>query len=283
MPVCSLHVLALHTSIPSFLSVLASQSPPIKPLLASKPLRWIVRPTSTSTSLLGSNATTQDPNPPSNPWDLVIVLPLDVPLPVAAIPFIAQQFSVTVGVPSSRLKQLAEGNDQLLHPPGGVPQSSGERTRGANASSSQSLELSNPLQQWIAKEGNGDTRGGAVSMLNLLSFNKGKKTSYQQYGAAFASKVGNRHGGNAKIVGTVISINGSNEKNRSDTEGGMEWDEIAIAHYPSLTHFADMISSKDYQEVNQKHRLGALRDTFILCTSELRVEEELKKAGAARL
>jgi len=48
-----------------------------------------------------------------------------------------------------------------------------------------------------------------------------------------------------------------------------EWDEIALAHYPSILHFADMLASEDYQEVNQKYRVGSLRDTCILCTSEL--------------
>jgi len=48
-----------------------------------------------------------------------------------------------------------------------------------------------------------------------------------------------------------------------------EWDEIALAHYPSILHFADMLASEDYQEVNKKYRVGSLKDTCILCTSEL--------------
>lgn len=56
---------------------------------------------------------------------------------------------------------------------------------------------------------------------------------------------------------------------------GEGWDEIAIAHYPSLQHFAAMTGSKDYQGVNQKYRVGALRDTFILCTMEIDDKGEL--------
>jgi len=102
-------------------------------------------------------------------------------------------------------------------------------------------------------------------MLNLLAFNPGLKEQYQKYGAEFASRVGSRHGGNAKIVGNVISGQGKEEG----------WDEIAIAHYPSLEHFAAMLGSKDYQDVNHKYRLGALKDTFILCTMEIGDDGEL--------
>jgi len=44
---------------------------------------------------------------------------------------------------------------------------------------------------------------------------------------------------------------------------------VTTAHYPSIRHFADMSASEDYQAVNHKHRVGSLRDTCILCTSEL--------------
>lgn len=53
------------------------------------------------------------------------------------------------------------------------------------------------------------------------------------------------------------------------------WDEIAIAHYPSLHHFAAMAGSNDYQWVNKKHRVPSLRDTFILCTMEIGDDGEL--------
>ena len=44
---------------------------------------------------------------------------------------------------------------------------------------------------------------------------------------------------------------------------------MTLAHYPSLQHFAEMIGSKDYQEANHGWRLPSLKDTFILCTTEL--------------
>jgi hypothetical protein len=34
-----------------------------------------------------------------------------------------------------------------------------------------------------------------------------------------------------------------------------------------------MIASEDYQEVNRRYRIPSLRDTCILCTSELEIEK----------
>lgn len=47
--------------------------------------------------------------------------------------------------------------------------------------------------------------------------------------------------------------------------------QIALAHYPGLDHFADMLASDDYQAVNKKYRVPSLKDTCILCTSELEI------------
>ena len=110
-------------------------------------------------------------------------------------------------------------------------------------------------------------------MLNMLAFKDGMKPSYLKYGAAFAKSVGSRRGGNAKLVGNVTSQSPA-------TESGGKWDEFALASYPSILHFADMLASEDYQSVNLEFRVPALEDTLILCTSEIAIEEILKGAGA---
>jgi len=87
--------------------------------------------------------------------------------------------------------------------------------------------------------------------------------SYGRYGKAFAESIGSRRGGNAKVVGKVVPKQGTMDEDASG------WDEIALAHYPSIRHFVDMLASEDYQEVNHRDRLPALKDTCILCTTEL--------------
>ncbi len=101
-------------------------------------------------------------------------------------------------------------------------------------------------------------------MLNLLAFRKDDEDAhgnYQKYGKAFADNVGIKRGGVAKIVGRVVN------DEKESKEG--KWDEIALAHYPSTVHFADMVGSEDYQDANVRWRVGSLEDTCILCCSEV--------------
>jgi hypothetical protein len=164
-------------------------------------------------------------------------------------------------VPSRLLNDFEVKNKRLLKPEkGDVPALTGSLDKPRISDSAQGLEMSPELRSWIEKDFSTTAEGqGAVSMLNLLAFKPGMKDSYLHYGSEFAKSIGSRRGGNAKIVGSVIE--------EGDEKTG--WDEVALAHYPSIWHFADMLASEDYQAVNQKYRVPSLRDTLILCTSEL--------------
>jgi hypothetical protein len=263
MPLCDLHLIALKStsSVQAFLKSLRAHR--INPIIQSRVIRWVILPSSLSAvPLLAMNTR----------WDLLIVLPSDTKIHHEALSQVAAQWSITAGVPSRLLNGFEEKNASLLNPPPGSvkpPDNSNPITKA----STQSLELSPELSAWIQSLPQA-VRGHPISMLNLLAFNPGKKEQYGKYGAAFASRVGSRHGGDAKIVGNVVSGQGKEEG----------WDEIAVAHYPSLRHFAAMIGSRDYQEVNHEHRLGALKDTCILCTMEVGDDGELAgKNMASRL
>lgn len=187
------------------------------------------------------------------------------------------QWSVQAGVPSRIVNDFKSKNRRLLYPqPSDVPPLTGSLDKPRIAPSSQSLELSPELQAWIDVFGKAEGQG-AVSMLNLLAFKPGLKEEYLKYGAEFAKSIGSKRGGEAKIVGSVIH-------GKPGAEGGDGWDEIALAHYPSVHHFADMLASEDYQAVNKKHRVGSLKDTFILCTTELGLDTTgLWTKGASKL
>ncbi|KAF2091813.1 hypothetical protein K490DRAFT_31564 [Saccharata proteae CBS 121410] len=256
MPVCALHLLALNTSITEFLSALTSAS--ITPLVISRVVRWIITPTAISVDPLLSKHIH---------WDLLIILPSASDLPAALKPQIAVQWTVQAGVPSRLVNNFAATNARLLAPQtGDVPALTGALDQPRVADSAQALELSSELQEWIQRFGHQEG-AGAVSMLNLLAFKPGMKDEYLKYGAAFAKSIGARRGGNAKIVGSVVQDGYG--KGVGVGQDGRIWDEVALAHYPSIWHFADMLASKDYQEVNHRHRVPSLRDTFILCTTEL--------------
>lgn len=257
MPLATVHLLNLAstTSIPEYLAVLRSEN--VQPLVISKPIRWIIKPEKLSV-----------PELLNRQWDLMIIHLNSAPFPAAFLEYgdgkwLAARWSIIAGVPSSLVTDFHARNAKLLHPDkAAVPQLTGSMDQPRMAGSTQGLELNGELLEWSKTFQLGR---GAVSMLNLLKFHPTQEAreSYMRYGKAFAESIGSRRGGNAKIVGKVVQNQGT------DGEDAAGWDEIALAHYPSIDHFTDMLASEDYQKVNHEHRLKALEDTCILCTSEL--------------
>ncbi|KAM3414361.1 hypothetical protein BST61_g11006 [Cercospora zeina] len=263
MPLTTLHLIALapDATISHFLRALKSHS--LKPLVVSKVVRWIIQPEKLSTHLLKTN------------WDLLIILPASQQIPDTYLgdDWINHHWTITAGVPSSLLQDFPQKNHRLLHPhQSDVPGMTGSLSKPKLATSSQGLELNDEILSWSQSFALG--QNGAVSMMNLLSFQPGKEAheSYLRYGKAFGEGIGKRRGGTAKIVGKVVP----DQKTRGEDRYG--WDEIALAHYPSIRHFTDMLASEDYQKVNHESRLPALRDTCILCTTELDTELSTDKA-----
>jgi len=264
MPLATIHLLALSSNVkPSkFLQAISSMG--VKPLVVSRAVRWIIKPETLSKSrLLDTN------------WDLLIILPASSQIPDTYLnrDWVEDHWTITAGVPGSIVQDFAAKNQKLLHPQSGdVPALTGALDKPRMSSSAQGLELNDELLAWSQDFKAG--HNGAVSMLNLLAFKPGQEMhkSYQRYGQAFANSIGKKRGGTAKIVGKVVPRQGT----RGEDDAG--WDEVALAHYPSIRHFTDMIASEDYQAVNHEHRLPALKDTCILCTTELDPELHADKA-----
>lgn len=288
MPLAHIHLLHLSPSLPlpTAIRLLAATNPP--PLTISRVIRWIILPsTIDSSSLLAT------------PWDLLYIS-LSPSLPSQLQPHLISHYTLQTGIPSRLTSSFHSHNATLLHPPpNSVPPLTGALSDPQLGASAQTLELSGPLLSWIDgfKAHASAVGSGAVSMLNFLAFKpeKGHHDAYKRYGAAFASSIGKRRGGEAKLVGNVVRGSEGGKREVVSREQGNEWagvkgveaevrgwDEFALAHYPSIEHFADMLASKDYQEVNLRERVPSLRDTCILCTSEIAVEEIMKGQDGAR-
>lgn len=267
MPLATIHLVSLtaSTNILQFLDSLKSTS--LKPLIISKVIRWIIEPEKIDADLLLH---------PPKPWDLLVITLGSDPFPASLESQVHTHWTATAGVPSRLTNDLPTTNSRLLHPdPKSVPAISQNLANPhLNATSSQHLELSPSLQSWIQSFSQTRPGNSAVSMLNLLSFNEGMKPSYLKYGAAFSQSIGIKRGGVAKLVGNITT-----QRPEAQTGRAGSWNEFALAHYPSLSHFADMLASSDYQAVNLKYRVPALKDTLILCTSEIAIEDLLKESG----
>jgi hypothetical protein len=84
--------------------------------------------------------------------------------------------------------------------------------------------------------------------------------------------VASEYGGEAKLVGLAVESVSRKEKPR--------WDEIAIASYHSIRHFASMAASEEYQRINRDYRLPSIDDTTIICTQEVDLERLATKSKA---
>jgi len=287
MVLCTLHLISLKEgiSLSAFLSSLHGAD--IKPIAQARVLRWMILPKQISAGhLLARNIH----------WDALLILDSSSssssPASAAALKSIfansvSAEWTASVGTSSKLLSSYASTNAQLLNPspdaPSNIKPVALDLEAAKKADSSENLELTPEMAHFISALPS-QLKTHPVSMLNLLSFNRGKHAQYVKYGQEFSARVGSRYGGHVKIVGKVTSsgagaVEGIEPKEQGKEEG---WDEIAFVHYPSIINFAAMAGDKDYQDVNHTYRLGALKDTFILCVLEVGVDGEpvgLKRKG----
>jgi len=250
MPLLNFHLLNLKDNLQphTFLSNLHEVDPSTKVIVASKPRHFVVK------------ATTQDASILNKPWDLMLLLQgPNASLPSSLQKHVSSSYSLPVGIPSKLLSAYPEKNARLIKeaPSAGL---TGSLENPKMPDSSQKLELSPELLKFM--EELMEEHDGPVTMLNLLKFKAGGKESYYQYGQVSCFllslrqdtvwlikiqtqhfiKVAGKRGGDAKIVGNVISKDS-------------DWNEISIVHYPSIKHFCDMLAGEDYQAINDEFRL----------------------------
>ncbi|KAJ5785070.1 uncharacterized protein N7503_010282 [Penicillium pulvis] len=274
MPVLTLHLLTLNkaTDPQSFIHQLKQST--TKVVVASRPRHTVIHPSILDNSPL---ATTK--------WDLLLLLqstsaPSEDPIPSELRQSIISEYKLTTGIPSKLITSYPARDAELKANASSIPLT-GSLDKIINdgaKDTSQNLEVSPELLDFMTTVSK--THPGPVTMLNLLHFHHPNgKQNYYQYGQAFGPVAGKR-GGSAKLVGNVVPPGqGRDSRGSSDRPANEWWNEISIVHYPSIRHFCDMLAGDDYQAINGKYRLSALRDTFLLCTTEFDVEE----AGSVKL
>ncbi|KAJ5543267.1 hypothetical protein N7535_005695 [Penicillium sp. DV-2018c] len=266
MPVATLHLLALakSTDAQSFVQQL-KQLPSTRVVVASRPRHIVIRP-----DIIDNNPLATEP------WDLLVLLQSESndqdPIPSTLRTLITKEYKITTGIPSRLVTNYPATNAKLIKDAPSAPLTGSleKLLREGTKESSQNLEVSPDLLEFMKQLSK--SHQGPVTMLNLLHFHHPNgKESYYQYGQAFIPVAGKR-GGNAKLVGNVVPPTLPEGDSRGQSAPQEWWNEISIVHYPSIRHFCDMLAGQDYQAINEKYRLSALRDTFLLCTTEFDVE-----------
>jgi hypothetical protein len=115
--------------------------------------------------------------------------------------------------------------------------------------------------------GLGALEEGPVVMLNLMRFRKrsldGDGTgwdAYKRYSALTVPMIKARGGtllwtGDAKGIALGQDAHGN-------------WDYVALVYYPTIAAFLDMMTSQDYEQKSDPHRINGCEDHIIICTRE---------------
>ncbi|SNX86588.1 uncharacterized protein MEPE_05297 [Melanopsichium pennsylvanicum] len=286
MPICALHLVQLANVSPdgidTFLQNLlgtASKDPSSFDIITvSRVQSPIIRPTLVDQKILNNT-----------PWTLLLVTSGTSAhsLPFSLTSSIQTRYSLVSGIPGKIVSNYDRISGQLRKDASSVPlfeiklDDKGDVIPPKKASESlaqtradgQDLSLSPALLDLAKHLNHKVNHHGPVSMLNLLHFHTTPEAveSYHEYGRRFETVAGKR-GGNAKLVGIVISpLKAEYTDSRGDQARKRQdwWNECTLVHYPSINHFIDMSVDNEYQYINKEYRLSAIKDTALICTTEV--------------
>lgn len=210
-----------------------------------------------------------------HPWDLFVALPcsgaesLDEGLPAAVRQLCDDVFCVTVRLPATqyealRTKQGSAPRPSDRTPPlpqewqqDRIPRSAVVEDRPGigpgtlRLDRTKALFLSSALPEKVADK--------PVSLFNLFKYKHGDRRTHDDYMEGFKKKFGDAAGATVQFMGPVTGREGK------AVEGG--WDDANLVQYDRLWHYAYMLSTDVYQELN-KQKVAGLEDTCILIASE---------------
>jgi hypothetical protein len=110
-----------------------------------------------------------------------------------------------------------------------------------------------------------------VSLFNLFKYAGGDASIHDRYMGDSKRSFGDSTGARVKFVGPVKSQFRGKENGQTagggDSIAGGGWQETNLTHDDSIYHYAHMLSTDTYQELN-KDKVRGLEDTCILLVSE---------------
>jgi hypothetical protein len=129
------------------------------------------------------------------------------------------------------------------------------------------LKLDPPMADFLSTALPQEVNQQPVSLFNLFKYRDGDSAVHDQYMEDFKSSFGDSAGASVKFMGRVGSGLGDVGGRRKQDESGV-WQEANLTHYDSIYHYAYMLSTDVYQELN-KEKVRGLEDTCILLVSEM--------------
>ncbi|KAF2462042.1 hypothetical protein BDY21DRAFT_418031 [Lineolata rhizophorae] len=246
---CDIYLLRLTQSINDF-KVTVTRSA-LKPLVIGTATEWMLKPHTLSVELV------------SRPWDIFLLVESSSEgLPAEVKSAIASQWKTSANISSSMTESLMKDNHSLLNPsPDHIPPLTGSLQKPRVIDPDLEVNFTPEIEEWTKSFSATDEGKRPVSMLNLLAYNEGKRDTFLGYIEVFNEAVGAKRGAMGKLFGSV-------PEDQRESSGG--WEDIALVHYPSIWHFADLIASEEYRECDRKYKQGAVKDCGILCITSKR-------------
>lgn len=201
--------------------------------------------------------------------------------PLKLDPGIEAHISINVNVPEPQWKQLAPTHPAIPSPAAPqlpsewVEQTTGdwvvpEQHVGRQTESRPAagvLKLDTPMADFLSTALPPKVRQGPVSLFNLFKYRDGDSSVHDQYMEDFKSSFGDSAGACVKFMGGVGPGLDEMRENERQHET-RKWQEANLTHYDSIYHYAYMLSTDVYQELN-KDKVRGLEDTCILLVSEV--------------
>jgi hypothetical protein len=268
---CNIHLIEIKSGTNSkqwlIHSIDQSNQPSI--IVKGTPHGWVHPPISPQASQLRNHS-----------WDLFLVTNVDWKLPSEAETKIAAHITIGVHIPASQYGQLQANISQSPQPNAETPRLPEDWKDGAIQPSSITerqrsgrpgeLKLDRSMADYLSTALPQRVRNQPVSLFNLFKYPNGDSSVHDAYMEGFKEKFGSAAGARVKFMGPVSGpvdyTAGINTQ--SSERDGQFWLDANLVQYDSIWHYAYMLSTDIYQQLNQQKMQG-LEDTCILCVSEI--------------
>ena len=214
-------------------------------------------------------------------WD-VFLLTQQSALPGTVEDILSAHVAIPVSVPQAQFQQLEKNVNTIPKPnvqtpplpkewpdKGGIPQFAiCEPTNGPLKVGELNLDPS--MSEFLSMSLPTAVKNAPVGLFNLFMYPNKDPSVHEHYMEGFRRDFGDAAGVAMKFMGPVKSeISYRSSGNEGDqTNSSTGWQDANSVQYDTAWHYAYMLSTKTYAELN-KEKISGLDDTCILLTSEM--------------
>ncbi|KAL3447229.1 hypothetical protein BJX65DRAFT_99503 [Aspergillus insuetus] len=136
------------------------------------------------------------------------------------------------------------------------------------------LRLQPAMVEFLSSALPSNVRNRPVSLFNLFMYTDGDSAIHDKYMRDFEKGFGDSAGAYVKFKGPVLSQLRDDQDNTGqanvkseNSSNGRGWQDVDLVHYDTVYHYAYMLSTELYQQLNED-KVRGLEDTCILLVSE---------------